>query len=258
MPTILFVGDSITVGSVGSTDKSGFRGVFARKTSYKIGSVTAGLQHVGPFVDPTKLHHGGVGGATARTFGAAGDGTPPSAYFVLSPSSFKVGSVKISPTWMETYKPDFLHFMMGTNDIIAKRESAEIFADMQILLKLAQTESPKTKIFIASIVEAGPDWFTKQASAYNDLLRNNKTINFVDTSQTINSAFYKEGIKAITVDGTHPNQRGYDLMGTMLALALTNTSSSSSESSNSATPKNILIASGLAYGAYKLFKAWQS
>ncbi len=193
----LFVGDSITVGLVGSTTKTGFRGPFAAKTR--------GLEFVGPFVDPSGLRHGGIGGSATSTF-LSEKGW---ARFVFAPAGEK--------TWIQTYRPDVIHLMLGTNDLITGHgENAVSTAErLGQLVRLARAQAPNARIYVASIVEAGPGWFANGAREYNALLRETARAGggtFIDSSVQINSVFAAQGYKAVTSDGTHPNDRGYDLM----------------------------------------------
>lgn len=254
MSTIMFVGDSITVGKVGSTSQNGFRGPFKQ--------LSPGFTHVGPFIDPTKLHHGGVGGATTRTFGITGDGTPQTANFVFSNSDAKIGSVKISPTWMELYKPDVLVLMLGVNDIIAnpKRDVGEIADALASLLRLASVESPKTRCYVSSIIESGPAYYIEQATALNAELRSRagngafKGSFFVDGCAMINRRFRSDGIKAVTIDGTHPNDLGYALIAGNIAAGVRVTGSTQ-DAPMSGGAKVALAAFG-GFVAYKALKAW--
>ena len=255
MPTILFVGDSITVGLVGSPMKFGFRGPFAKLASFRVGSVITGYEAVGPFVDPTGLKHGGIGGASMNTYlGGAGQ-------FAVLSADAKAKGVQ---TWLERFKPNFVHIMLGTNDLISKRPIKAIADDYQTLLNAAHAIAPATKILVGSIPEVGP----LHTVEYNALLRERVAAgtlgpgtSFVDTSQKINEVFHKEGSAAIAVDGTHPNQRGYDLMGVFLAQTIAGAKpvspvASGGSASSSITPANVFWAGAAAYAGYKLFKWW--
>jgi lysophospholipase L1-like esterase len=208
------------------------------------------------------LHHGGVGGATTRTFGITGDGTPQTANFVFSNSDAKIGSVKISPTWMELYKPDVLVLMLGVNDIISnpKRDVGEIADALATLLRLASNESPKTRCYVSSIVESGPAYYTEQATALNAELRSRagngafKGTSFVDGCAMINRRFRSDGIKSVTIDGTHPNDLGYSLIAGNLAAGIRVASPAKEQSMSSGAKVALATFGGLI--VYKAIKSW--
>src|SRR5262249_11539795 len=93
MTTVLFVGDSITVGLVGVaaglTNGSSFRGPASR---------ALGWRGVGPFADRNGLLHGGVGGSTTQTFLSG------KAEWVVAPDGVS--------TWMNLFHPDVVHLML--------------------------------------------------------------------------------------------------------------------------------------------------
>lgn len=261
IPTILFVGDSITDGRVGSADKTGFRGPFSL--------MMPGIAHVGPFVDPKGHHHGGVGGATTDTL-------LNSTTFVKSSSPLKIGSVKVAPTWMDIYKPTYLHLMIGTNNIIKAEETDEakiaalvkkIADDDATMVALAHKSSPNTMIMLASIPTVGPSWFTMGALALNAELQKRAAtgqfgpnVRFVDTSAKINKAF--AGVaSSVSVDGTHPNDKGYGLLAEGVADAVRATPAPSvgtgGSASSSGVERAVLYAGG-AYVAYRVWRWWSS
>jgi lysophospholipase L1-like esterase len=84
----------------------------------------------------------------------------------------------------------------------------------------------------SSIFEAGPAWFSITAKAYNALLQRHAnrspdskfagTTRFVDSCAAANAAYWKGGAdpSTLTVDGTHPNDAGYALIGGGVVRAL--------------------------------------
>lgn len=240
----MFVGDSITVGKVGSTLQNGFRGPFK--------TLLSTIEHVGPFVDPTKLRHGGVGGATTRTFGITGDGSPQTADFVLSASSVK--------TWVQIYKPDIIVLMLGVNDIIAnpKGDVSNIFSALATLLHLASIESPTSRLYVSSIVESGPTYYTDLATELNADLRKSsgvgafKGTKFIDGCASLNAKFRRDGIKSVTIDDTHPNDVGYSLIANDLARGIQ--PRASSDTSMSGGARTALAVFG-GFAAYKALRA---
>ena len=241
---ILFVGDSITVGLVGypsQDDGTSFRGPFLRRNS--------SYQGVGPFTDKGGFKHGGVGGASTNTF------LTGNAQWVSAPTD--------DATWMRVYQPDVVHVMLGTNDLISYPSNPNIPAIVDRMAQLCNSAAalvPSCKIYVASIPEGGPAWFSINALAYNAKLREQAShapsskfpgnVSFVDTCALINQAFWKDTsatpTKALYVDGTHPNGKGYDLMAQGLQNAL------AAKGSSVSLGARVLAGGLLAYGAYKL------
>jgi lysophospholipase L1-like esterase len=241
--TVLFVGDSITVGAVGykagKSDGSSFRGGVSR---------ALGWTGVGPFSDPNGLLHGGVGGSTTETF--------------LSGAAQWVVTGGEAPSWMDTYKPDIVVVMLGVNDVISNPSVppiAEAMKNLDTLASFAHAQSmrPKNKrakILISTIVEAGPEWYAIGAHAFNAKLLSMdwsaSDVQSIDGCKLYNDTFWKEkNTEGLTVDGTHPNQRGYDLIAQGMVSLL-----GAQAQPESSTGQRLLAAGAVGFGAYLLGK----
>jgi lysophospholipase L1-like esterase len=221
MTTILFVGDSITVGLVGyaskQTDGSSFR---------RGASASLGWTGVGPFADPNGLLHGGVGGSTTYTF------LRGNAQFVVD----EVGgtSEDSSQSWVQKFKPDLVHVMLGVNDILSFNEPIpDLFDRLHSLCADAIWQmkgyQSRPTVYLSTVVESLLGDEIIRAHALNGKIKSfaengaDYSILGVDSAGPFNGALMAQNwsSKGYTVDGTHPNQRGYDLIaqGLMTSIA---------------------------------------
>ena len=249
MSTVLFVGDSITVGLVGvaqgKTDGSSFRGPASR---------ALGWTGVGPFTDPNGLRHGGVGGSTTYTF------LQGKAQFVTTSADISPADAKSS--WVLTYKPDLVHLMLGVNDIISFKESPlDLFNRLHDLAAAAiwQMKSYQSfaRMLVSTVCESLlPDQVIR-AHALNAKIKflrevgSDYSIIGVDSAGPFNAAIATSGVGSYTVDGTHPNQRGYDL----IAQGLVSSVSSSQGGSGLSTGQKVIAGAAVLAGAMAL-KRW--
>ncbi len=252
MTTVLFVGDSITVGLVGvaqkKTDGASFRGPAA---------TALGWTGVGPFIDPTGRKHGGIGGSTTYTFL---NGTK--AQFI------SVDGDQGSPdTWVRKYNPDVIHLMLGVNDIFSfKEDPLKIFDRLYALADAAVTQQKRNGkrglVLISTICQSMFPEQVERARILNAKIasfkdvKDNSSIFGIPSAARFNEAIADAGVKGYTVDGTHPNQSGYDLIAASLAANMQPTASKTVGGSRSpaSTGLKVFVATALGYG---IFKAWQ-
>jgi lysophospholipase L1-like esterase len=243
--TVMFVGDSITVGLVGfaqgKTSGSSFRG--------RAGAAL-GWRAVGPFTDPNGLQHGGVGGSTTHTFETG------KAQFVVEP-----GIDEPAHTWVLHYQPDVIHLMLGVNDILSFHELAKALYDRLMGLAGAAVWQQRRVgkhgyVLLSTMCESLLPTQVVQARLVNDLIRKTREIGSdyqiqgIDSASLFNAAIAAEGVKKYTVDGTHPNQLGYDLIAKSLVNSVTVNKGVTPSSSNSGA--KVVAAGGLVLGGWAL------
>lgn len=256
MTTVLFVGDSITVGLVGvaqkKTNGASFRGP---------ASAALGWRAVGPFIDPTGLAHGGVGGSTTHTFL---NGT---AQFVADEGG---SGPDATHSWVLKYNPDVIHIMLGVNDIFSfKEDPLKIFDRLYQLASAAVWQQKRNgkrgNVLVSTICQS---MFPEQVSRAKVL--NAKIADFrevgadysivgVSSAAKFNAAISKDGVKNYTVDGTHPNQAGYNLIAASLADSLGATSRRGVNASSASSGAKAVVAAGLGFAAYltgREFRWW--
>ena len=250
MTTVLFAGDSITVGLVGvaqgKTDGSSFRGPASR---------ALGWTGVGPFKDPNGLLHGGVGGSTTYTF------LQGKAQFVTT--SPDISPVDAKSSWVLTYKPDLVHLMLGVNDIISfpKESPLDLFNRLHDLAAGAVWQMkdylPFSRVLVSTVCESLFPEQVIRAHALNAKILSLREVGSdysiigVDSAGPFNAAIAASGVSPYTVDGTHPNQRGYDL----IAQGLVSSVSSSQGSSGLSTGQKVIAGAAVLAGAMAL-KKW--
>lgn len=126
---------------------------------------------------------------------------------------------------LDTYQPDMILLQIGTNDILGQDEKIELREVSKInerLVNLIDTMMTYVKedgiIFLASIpyMESSKyEKYNNNVKDYNLFIRQlvktrqlrNQNIFFVDINNAVSEGQY--------VDGVHPNQEGYEQMGTL-------------------------------------------
>jgi lysophospholipase L1-like esterase len=114
--------------------------------------------------------------------------------------------------------PSKVFIMIGTNDLIRKRRISEILSDYDKILIFIQKKSPKTKIFVQSVLPVNEDIRQRLDQSSNDgVMRLNAGlkklctqygINFIDLFPLFTNE--KNMLKEeFTLDGLHPNGKGY-------------------------------------------------
>lgn len=251
MTTVLFVGDSITVGAVGvaqgKTTGSSFRGRAA---------AALGWRAVGPFTDPNGLQHGGVGGSTTYTF-------------LNGKAQFVHDEGDDSKTWVRKYNPDVIHLMLGVNDLISFDEPFAV-ALYDRLMGLAgsavgqqRMNGKRGLVLLSTVCQSLLPQQVIHAAALNDLIRKTRevgadyTIRGIDSAGAFNAAIAKEGVGKYTVDGTHPNQAGYDLISDSLVTSANTSASARGNASGPSGGAKVVAATGLALGGWALGRAFK-
>jgi len=116
-------------------------------------------------------------------------------------------------TTLETFKPDVVLLMLGTNDIIQAWQLETLEARLEQILETIYAANPKTSVLVASIAPIKrPAWAEKEARvlAYNaaipGILEKQKALGrqvaFVDVHETLSSG-------GLSGDGVHPGDLGY-------------------------------------------------
>ena len=116
-------------------------------------------------------------------------------------------------TTLETFKPDVVLLMIGTNDIIQDWQLETLEARLEQILETIYAVNPKTAVLVASIapIKRVP-WAEKEPRviAYNaaipGILEKQKALGhqalFVDVHETLQSG-------GLSADGVHPGDTGY-------------------------------------------------
>jgi Ca2+-binding RTX toxin-like protein len=114
---------------------------------------------------------------------------------------------------LNTYKPEVVLLMIGTNDI--RNSLNEMYADLSNLIDKISQHSPNTQILVSSVAPRDPsDKFankTKESNALipglvEDKVAQGKKVDFVKAGGSLNS-------KDLVSDGFHPNAQGYNKIG---------------------------------------------
>jgi lysophospholipase L1-like esterase len=203
---VMFVGDSVTVGTLGSTSVGGYRGQLLTARSYQgvpyraVGTTTTGMS-----------------GGEARMCGASG---------------LTVGDlIPYVTTDGATYSWDIALVHAGTNDCTQRNAGgtptlATSQANLTLLLDKLRTQNPAGRVFFAKIIpnttaavdtliDAQNTAFATQIAARSDAA----LITVVD-----HNAAFKANASWATEwmgDATHPNDQGYKVVAATWGTALT-------------------------------------
>ncbi|NJR68482.1 MAG: hypothetical protein HC771_07280 [Synechococcales cyanobacterium CRU_2_2] len=250
---IMALGDSITqAANETPSDPGGYRNDLQRILGSKLGT----LEFVGPFEDGpsgSDRSHAGIPGnfIDGSYRPPAGDYDPNGAVNnnIFDRLSDLDGiSNNGSNLSIESYQPDAILLMIGTNDIGNKDTPANAANRLKNLVNTITERVPDARIFVASIVpfnRAGVDQGTDQARNYqnvdpyntripvvvNELAQQGKQVTFVDVSGAIKAAEangtynlaadynHKPAIDP-NGDVLHPGPAGYAIVAQTWATAL--------------------------------------
>jgi acyl-CoA thioesterase I len=118
--------------------------------------------------------------------------------------------------WMNGYMPDFSIILLGTNDITVGESVAQGKSEMSTTIDLLRAKNPRIVIFLGLLYQSG-----SQFAAYNA-----EYVNLANTRSTKDSPIIPVGPPpgwnnaACTVDGTHPNAAGADLLAATFFAAI--------------------------------------
>jgi lysophospholipase L1-like esterase len=193
---IMLLGDSITYGYDGQSSQGGYRtnlwnmlqndGV---KVDF-VGSLNDGSANLGD-----KDHEGHYGWRIAGISGSING-------------------------WLDTYKPEVIALMIGTNDVVFDGDAVNSPARLGNLIDQITTKRPDTKLLVASITPEGDANADARVRAYNAAIpglvraRANagKHVAFVNMNAALRASDH--------FDGTHPNPGGYNKMSIVWHNAL--------------------------------------
>jgi len=115
------------------------------------------------------------------------------------------------PSLLETYKPDILVLCHGANDILRKKDVANIKANITQMVKLAQSKGVYVLLVGVPMYDIlnfnVPDFYYDVAKE-NDILIEDESLKTIMQSDNLRS------------DQVHPNEAGYALMARKIAQIL--------------------------------------
>lgn len=119
---------------------------------------------------------------------------------------------------LNTYKPNIITLMIGTNDLLANHSLSEMYADLSNLINEITSLAPSTQLLISSISPINPSArgqsTTDKARNFNllipDLVRDKaaqgKNVTFVNAGGSLS-------LNDMVSDGFHPSASGYQKLG---------------------------------------------
>lgn len=125
-----------------------------------------------------------------------------------------------------TARPQKLFLMIGVNDLLRGKDVSYVLKNYRIILDKIQAESPKTMIYVQSVLPVNNDVLKSEVidirekiNALNvgiNLLANEKKIIFIDLypyfCESDNKLYWK-----YSWDGLHPNSHGYAVWKDLIA-----------------------------------------
>jgi lysophospholipase L1-like esterase len=205
---IMPLGDSITDGTAGSSIGGGYRvSLFHRalgdhKTITFVGSGSDGPATVDGV--PFPPHHEGHSG-----FVIGGPGDPFSAFIGIAPLVVNA---------LDTYHPNIVALMIGTNDMNLADDVANAPTRLAALIDSVTSTDPKLLLVVAQIIPSQTDALNTSIQAYNAAIpalvqaraTAGKHVALVDMYDAFTAiANYKS---ADMSDNLHPNDAGYAVM----------------------------------------------
>ena len=193
---IMPLGDSITYGSDGVNTQGGYRPALFNSLKNDGATVDfVGSQSDGPASLSDKNHEGHPGW---RISGIA-------------------GSIN---GWLDTYKPQVIALMIGTNDIVFNDDLANAPNRLSSLIDQITTRLPNSRLLVANITPLGNAANNTKVNTYNAAIPGivqqkvaaGKRVTFVN----MNAALQASDL----FDGTHPNPGGYAKMAAVWHTAL--------------------------------------
>ncbi|MDX2213900.1 MAG: Calx-beta domain-containing protein [Oculatellaceae cyanobacterium bins.114] len=119
------------------------------------------------------------------------------------------------PGFLESYQPDVILMMIGTNDAGNDFISLnEMKSDLEALITEITTRVPNTLLVVSTVSPAEDEVRNARIDAFNDEISgivntaaaNNRRVAFVDVGGALE-------LNDLTTDGLHPTQAGYDELG---------------------------------------------
>ncbi|PWE00616.1 GDSL-type esterase/lipase family protein [Marinilabilia rubra] len=111
------------------------------------------------------------------------------------------------------YKPESLFLLIGINDLFnGTISNDEIVSNIQKIVAFVNQNSPKTRIYVQSLLPTSHENMVRRIADINEKLKNKERTagyEFIDVHQLFAT---KEDlmIKKFTTDGTHLNESGYE------------------------------------------------
>jgi lysophospholipase L1-like esterase len=123
-------------------------------------------------------------------------------------------------SWLKESKPDVVLLHIGTNNAFQKANDAAITASLDKLITHITTESPKTYVVVAQIIDTKDANIRGWIQNYNKLIpgivakhaKNGERVTMVNMTKTVPPTDF--------ADPYHPNKAGYDRMGDAWFTAL--------------------------------------
>jgi lysophospholipase L1-like esterase len=202
-PNIMFLGDSMTYGSIGTTGTG--TGGWRRRVLPALTADGVQFQTVGPVSDDASLttklpfndlydHHAGILGASIDQLS---NGTPENI-----------------TTWQQRYSPDLICIAAGTYDIFAGITPTVTRDRMTALLSKIYTNQPNVVVIVCTVVPPLADSGNSTKAATTQINRF-----FVDSVNTYAGqgqiCYYNDvwqgfpSVAANYADNLHPNDTGY-------------------------------------------------
>ncbi len=194
--TIMPLGDSITYGTDGVDTQGGYRTALFNALRNDGGTIDfVGSQSNGPASMADRNHEGHPGW---RISGIA-------------------GSIN---GWLDTYRPQVIALMIGTNDVVFNDDLANAPNRLSSLIDQITNRLPNSRLLVASITPLGNTGLNAKVNTYNASIPGivqqkvaaGKRVSFVNMNAAV--------LASELYDGTHPNPAGYAKMAAAWHTAL--------------------------------------
>jgi len=130
-------------------------------------------------------------------------------------------SVYFAPRIITKYEPKMVLVYAGDNDLAGGVTPAQLTKDFQDFVKLIHDKLPKTRILFISVKPSTKRWelFDKQKEAnrmIEDLCKKDDRLQYVDIVKPMLDASGKPSKELLREDGLHLNDKGYDVLNSIV------------------------------------------
>lgn len=140
---------------------------------------------------------------------------------------FSAGVVEMIPMFAQ-HHPEKIVVLVGINDILRDIPHSTILKNFRKMIQIVHDYSPKTKLYIISILpkfekDGFCSYCNDEIKALNSKLRSlcqHSEAIFIDIHDQFLDHRKKELRHDLTLDGLHPNAKGYELLHKLLIKAL--------------------------------------